>query len=449
MVILSINGVPVSPGLQSFTGRRLVARGLQSDALDIDYEIILQEICATTDCSDKEPQEVANLVYESVTETMQDEIASGAFAATLNQVAENIGEILEITVEESNFSDPNVVVFSPAVPPQPSGTPTATPSTSPSSTSQPSGELWYPAWTAGVYCLNDGNQPSYMTMNPAEWLHNNRDACCTRYYAYAYTSCMSEDTVAIGYYPAWDGTHECRNDANVPGYMRRNPTQWIYNDVDSCCERYYKWVKADCVSKSGGGASNAVTNKWYVNHIDMVCEQDCPKANGGPCGGLVPSWKVLYETPASCCKSALSWITLSFCEAASSRTTYSGTERWYVDHHNNKCVQDCVTSKSATCGGILQSTHVNMFDTVERCCTEKLGWVEREYCQAESTNTASSSAGSHGWYVNYKTYRCVKDCVGTAPCGGLAESWDEKFNSAKNCCSTKLWWLPASTCILA
>jgi len=78
---------------------------------------------------------------------MQDEIASGAFAITLEQVAEEIGEILEITVEESNFSDLNMVVFSPQ-----------TPSMSPSNSFQPSGKFWYPAWITGSYCLDDGNQ---------------------------------------------------------------------------------------------------------------------------------------------------------------------------------------------------------------------------------------------------------------------------------------------------
>ena len=117
VVILSINGIPVTSGSQSFAGRRLTARRLQGDALDIQYEIILEEICATTDCSDKEPEEIANLVYETVTESMQDEIASGAFATTLEQVAAESGEIFEITVEESNFSDLQVAVLTPGTPP--------------------------------------------------------------------------------------------------------------------------------------------------------------------------------------------------------------------------------------------------------------------------------------------------------------------------------------------
>lgn len=442
VVILSINGIPVTSGSQSFTGRRLAARRLQGVALDIQYEIILEEICATTDCSDKDPEEIANLVYETVTESMQDEIASGAFATTLEQVAAEIGEILEITVEESNFSDLQMVVLSPG-----------TPSMSPSNSFQPSGEFWYPSWIIGSYCLDDGNQPFYMSSNAAAWLYNNRDGCCTRYYSYDYALCMGEDIGAVGYYPAWDGTQKCLNDANVPAYMRLNPSQWLYDDIDSCCERYFSWIKADCISQSGSTASNAATNNWYVNHIDMVCEQDCPKDNGGSCGGLAPSYKTLYESPALCCKNTLPWITTSHCEAASSHITYSGTEKWYVDHHNNRCVQDCAISMNTTCGGIVHSAYVDMFDTAKRCCTERLGWMGIEYCEVESTDTATSAAtssvGSGGWYVNHQALRCVQDCVGTSPCGGLAKSWDEIFTSDRNCCSAKLWWLEASTCILA
>jgi len=425
VVILSINGIPVPSGSRTFTGRHLVFRILQDDALDIQYEIILEEICATVDCSDKQPQEIANLLYTSVTESMQDQIDSGAFVVALEQRATQIGKILEIAIDNSNFSEVVVAVLSLV-------------------------STWYPSFTTDEYCLNDGNSPWYMTSNAAGWLYNNRDGCCTRYYAYDYTACMGVNgAAAIGYYPAWDGTEKCRNDRDVPDYMRRNPSLWIYDDIESCCGRYYNWAKADCVSRSGGTTSEVAAFKWYVNHENEVCEQDCLKSNGHPCGGLVPTWKVLYETPVSCCKNTLSWITPSVCEAASSGTTYPGTDKWYAYYQHDKCVQDCAASTKATCGGILESAHVDLFDTAKSCCRETLGWVNSNSCQAESTYAVNNFAGSGGWYVNYKLSQCVQDCVGVAPCGKLAESWDNVFTSAGDCCSTKLWWLEASTCILA
>jgi len=230
--------------------------------------------------------------------------------------------------------------------------------------------------------------------------------------------------------------------------MRTNPSFWIYDEIIPCCERYYNWDKASCISKSGGAASDAATNKWYVSHEDEVCQQDCLGENGGSCGGLVPSWKVLYDTPASCCENTLSWIAPAFCEATSNSTTFSGTEKWYADYQHEKCVQDCATSTSATCGGLLMSASVDLFDTVDSCCSGKLGWVGSESCQAESTNTALSSSGSSKYYASQKLQRCVQDCVGSAPCGGLAESWDEVFTSSSQCCQQKLWWLERSACIL-
>ena len=208
-----------------------------------------------------------------------------------------------------------------------------------------------------------------MKYNSGEWLHTTRDGCCTRHYSWEYSACMGVDGAGvIGYYPAWDGTKKCVNDTKAPNYMGLNPSQWMFDDVDSCCERYYDWV-TNCVSNSGGNTTSAATLKWYVNHVDEICEQDCPEDSVGPCGGLVPSWKDLHESAASCCENTLPWITAAMCAARSELTTYSGTSKWYVD-------------------GNLQ--------------------------------------------------RCVQDCVGAAPCGGLLESWDEVFTSSNECCSTKL-----------
>mmetsp|Transcript_31509 Transcript_31509/g.60108 ORF Transcript_31509/g.60108 Transcript_31509/m.60108 type:complete len:784 (-) Transcript_31509:593-2944(-) len=423
--IISINGILVGPDVQGFSARRLVSprRHLQDDPIDIEYEIVLTEICSTVDCSEKDPQEVSNLLYQSVTSSMQAKIDSGAFATTLETRAAEIGEVIEVAVANSNFEELVIELLALA-------------------------SVWYPSWKTNQHCLNDGKQPFYMMRNSASWLFNNRDSCCTRYYSFDYTACMGvEDSGAIGYYPAWDGTGKCLNDTALPEYMRLNPSQWIYDDIDSCCDRYYNWDAISCRIKSDGATADAATNKWYVNHIDEVCEQDCHESNGGSCGGLVPSWKVLYETSASCCENVLTWISPFICEAASGGMTYSGSEKWYADFSNTKCVQDCANAAHPACGGILTSAFVDLFDTADSCCANRLGWVQSKSCKSSSTNTAISSAGSGDYYVNYRLSRCVKDCVGAAPCGGLANSWDQTFPSAHECCSTKLWWLDVSDCI--
>ncbi len=44
------------------------------------------------------------------------------------------------------------------------------------------------------------------------------------------------------------------------------------------------------------------------------------------------------------------------------------------------------------------------------------------------------------WYPDWETYTCVQDCVGTPPCGGAAEFWDDLYSSRDECCSTRLSW---------
>ena len=189
---------------------------------------------------------------------------------------------------------------------------------------------------------------------------------------------------------------------------------------------------------------------WYVNHQDEVCVQDCPESAGGACGGKVPTWNELFKTSEECCENRLSWIATSYCEAQSELRTPPGTSKWYVDYVNEKCVQDCDSAAGVTCGGIVESAHVTLYESSDRCCSESLGWVPSKECEADATHTLdTSSGGTNKWYVNYRFSRCVQDCVGGAPCGGLAKSWDETFGSSGECCKEKLSWVSQKSCVVA
>ncbi len=43
-----------------------------------------------------------------------------------------------------------------------------------------------------------------------------------------------------------------------------------------------------------------------------------------------------------------------------------------------------------------------------------------------------------GWYVDWMIYRCVKSCYGDLPCGGIANYWEETYDTAEECCSKNL-----------
>ena len=99
--------------------------------IDINYEILLEEICASITCDDA--QEVANALYDLVTESMQKEIDNGKFTTALEAMAEEVGESLQLAVESADFSAVVLKVLSLA-------------------------SIWYPSWTTGKHCLNDGAQ---------------------------------------------------------------------------------------------------------------------------------------------------------------------------------------------------------------------------------------------------------------------------------------------------
>ena len=117
----------------------------------------------------------------------------------------------------------------------------------------------------------------------------------------------------------------------MPDYMRASPQQYLYDDIESCCENYYQWEEDVCIENSGGNTVATATGKWYVNHQEEVCVQDCPKSVGGYCGGLAKEWDQLYNSEKDCCDVQLSWIASSVCEARSTLTTPTGSSRYYVD----------------------------------------------------------------------------------------------------------------------
>jgi hypothetical protein len=72
------------------------------------------------------------------------------------------------------------------------------------------------------------------------------------------------------------------------------------------------------------------------------------------------------------------------------------------------------------------------------------GGIER------TQTTGEAVAGSSKYYVDWVRGKCVQDCDGDAPCGGLAPSWiTVKQDSIETCCSFHLFWMPEESCIAA
>jgi len=348
--VLSVNG-------QSVTSRlRRHSRSLQ-ESLVLQYEMELEAICSSADCSDA--QTVGNALYALVTGTLRTAIEDGSIVASLRAVSTDFATLLASATATGVFTDlvvPVLTVLS----------------------------NWYPNWRDGTNnCLNDGNAPTYMKIF-GTYFENSLDACCDRFFSWDTIECKGDSaSIPSGFYPNWAGTKtKCLNSTEmsttVPGYMAKNPEQWLFNDIESCCEQYYSWVYKGCIGLTSGNSVDSGTDKWYVNHQEEICQQDCPEEGMGACGGLATPWDQLYASAAVCCAEKLSWITPSTCEAQSSLATAVGTSRWYVDWVLEKCVKDCSDSSDASCGGLAKSWD-QLYGSSGACCG-RISYIERDEC---------------------------------------------------------------------
>ena len=100
--------------------------------------------------------------------------------------------------------------------------------------------LWYPDWEgSNKGCTRDGDEPLYMTQNPAIYLFNTKADCCAEYYYWNLAECLAGSTATSSgnsYYPDWLGDDTCKNDGGAPAYMISNPSLWLYDTLSDCCE---------------------------------------------------------------------------------------------------------------------------------------------------------------------------------------------------------------------
>jgi hypothetical protein len=230
-----------------------------------------------------------------------------------------------------------------------------------------------------------------MMNNPQQWMYPDIEGCCKKYYSWDVHGCIiesdgtSERLTPPGFYPNWgysedkclNSTAQIGQENSLPDYMANNPRQWIYDDIEGCCKKYYSWDVNSCIVKSGGTVTIEYTNKWYVSQDEQICQQDCLEDPSAPtCGGAVEAWNGLYDSVEACCAYKLYWIPSATCVHQSILKPVTGTKKWYVDWVLQKCVKDCDSGDS--CGG-LAKTFNTLYDDVEICCG-KLFWKDRSKC---------------------------------------------------------------------
>ena len=202
------------------------------------------------------------------------------------------------------------------------------PSLDPSSSSQIS-HLYYPDWFGDNTCKNDGQEPSYMAANPMFWLHDTLAECCASHYWWKSNECLGTTTSASAglYYPDWSGDNEgCLNDGNEPAYMTQYSTLWMHATLESCCDEHFSWNLNLCL----GSSTSAGSTKWYMDWNENKCVQDC--IGSSPCGRLAEAWDIVYDTQDKCCKDltrdVVVWSITQLCKFIF-LILYTGSERMW------------------------------------------------------------------------------------------------------------------------
>eukprot|EP00804_Cyclotella_cryptica_P005734 CCRYP_000073-RA/>CCRYP_000073-RA protein AED:0.18 eAED:0.17 QI:0/0/0/0.75/0.33/0.5/4/0/530 len=234
------------------------------------------------------------------------------------------------------------------------------------------------------------------------------------------------------YYPDWDGgSGTCLQDDNVPLYMQLNPSTWLYNSLEECCDRYYgAWNKNKCMNKQGSGL-------WYVDYALGKCVIDCDEVNGPLCGGLAASTEdELFSDPLSCCESKLPWTMKSSCEQLllwdwkMVRGDIAGS---------NVCVRDCDQEcGDSTCGGIVIDNYIVLHNNVDECCESEYNWIEGDLCSVKSTKASEDNY----WWPDKNNNKCIKGSDMSVENLSV-----QIYNTIEECCADSITWLSKSACV--
>lgn len=82
---------------------RKLSRQLQPSNLLIEYELVIEAICSSADCSDI--QTVANQLYQEVTGTLRVAINDGSVISALQTISSDLNTLLENATVSGDFSE--------------------------------------------------------------------------------------------------------------------------------------------------------------------------------------------------------------------------------------------------------------------------------------------------------------------------------------------------------
>ena len=102
---------------------------------------------------------------------------------------------------------------------------------------------------------------------------------------------------------------------------------WLEDSLDACCTRYFSWAYELCMN--GGGDSLAHTDKYFVDFSSGSCLKDCAPGSIAYGCAQVPPPVALYDTIDACCEVGQPWVDRAFCL---SRSDDDYSDGWTIDY---------------------------------------------------------------------------------------------------------------------
>jgi hypothetical protein len=271
-----------------------------------------------------------------------------------------------------------------------------------------------------------------MASNTGVYMHSTLDKCCSTHFSWNYDGCMGklDDTCARAlWYPDWEGTNTgCVRDGNEPLYMTQNNVQYLFSTKADCCNEHYSWNLVECI----GSSSASSGSKYYPDWLgDDTCKND----------GAAPSYMAqnptmwLHDTLSSWCTKNYGWKMSECMNGGNAPAPSPGSGLYYPDWAgaNEGCLNDG-NEPDYMAANPTQWMH----STLDSCCKKNYSY-NLAGCQGNAA-VATASSGTSTWYMSWSSNKCVQDCAGAAPCGGLANSWDLTYDTQSKCCSERMWW---------
>lgn len=194
----------------------------------------------------------------------------------------------------------------------------------------------------------------------------------------------------------------------------------LYPDITTCCSSALGYVATEYCEAMG-----YYTEKWVVDYPNEICKKEC-NTTEDTLGICVEDIKevadvttTLYDTAEECCAEKLS--TVQYCAEFSQMIEPEGSLKWYVNHVDNQCYQDCPVDDGSTpsptpagtlnplatspptldplagnettynpCGG-LADPYMTLFDTETACCEGSLAFVSLPFCEGMSAEGVSNA----------------------------------------------------------